>query len=638
MIVFIIKWHYRHQRHPSWQLRCESQWHALAILLLASFAFPDTLRSLTAAALNISLHFLPYLPPDTPITPITPITTITIITTDDDIVIRDDHVQAGEGLEKVDLAFEGLMLSLDLGKKKGESEPTERLLLDGSIRGRAQPGRMLAIMGPSGAGKSTLLHALAGRVKHNPKLQLTGQRYMNGVPVDGASMIPSAFIQQEVSFFPHMTVRETLDFRVELKLGARLSKHARDTMVRDLIQQLGLSSASDTIVGNQKVRGISGGERKRLSIAVEMISAPSVIFLDEPTSGLDSTAAFTLIQTLRELADAGKTVVAVIHQPSQHVFAKFDDLMLLSEGKQMYSGELNSARQYMEDQGYSAPNEMGTAEHILDCVSRAPFENETQEQADERVEALAAVARAAKIDLGKHTVDKAKMVRHRGIMAGGAPQSSMFTQFRLLLTRSFREITRGKATLAVKTVQQITLGLIYGGIYSLGTNQSSIQDRFGLLSLIAIGSANTAVAGTSRAFVREKSIVQEELTSKMYRTLPYFIGKAVSMFPMTGLFSSLFGGILYFLTGLSNAPGKFQTFMTLLFTHWVTCESAGLVIGAISPNSDVALSIFPALMVLNIIFDGKNISEENTPYLLRWIPKVGLIRWGFEGVSCAVPC
>lgn len=135
----------------------------------------------------------------------------------------------------------------------------------------------------SGAGKSTLLHALAGRVKDNPKLKLYGRRYINGKELDGESAVPSAFIEQDVNFFPHMTVRETLKFRVELKVGSRLSEHARDEMVRELLEQLGLTKVADSLVGSSKVRGISGGERKRLSIAVEMISAPAVIFLDEPT-------------------------------------------------------------------------------------------------------------------------------------------------------------------------------------------------------------------------------------------------------------------------------------------------------------------------------------------------------------------
>jgi len=141
-----------------------------------------------------------------------------------------------------------------------------------------------------------------------------------------------------------------------------------------------------------------------------------------------------------------------------------------------------------------------------------------------------------------------------------------------------------------------------------------------------------AVAQVIRTFPKEKAVVSKELATKMYRTLPYFIGKALAELPQIALFSGLFGSIVYRLTGLSRAAGKFRNFLTLLGTHGLLCEAVGLTIGAISPSSDVALAFFPAVIVLNIIFDGKNISEENTPRLLRWIPKLGLIRWGFEGL------
>lgn len=198
------------------------------------------------------------------------------------------------GMETLDIAFDGFKLSLQGNNKNGRGE---LLILNGSIRGRARPGRLLAIMGPSGAGKSTVLHALAGRIKENPKLSsLQGHRYLNFQPVAGDSMLPVAFIEQDVSFFPHMTVQETLDFRVQLKLGSLLSKHARDEMVQDLMEKVGLSESHDTIVGNATVRGLSGGERKRLSIAVEMISSPAAIFLDEPTSGKCAGGFFTSLR------------------------------------------------------------------------------------------------------------------------------------------------------------------------------------------------------------------------------------------------------------------------------------------------------------------------------------------------------
>lgn len=141
-----------------------------------------------------------------------------------------------------------------------------------------------------------------------------------------------------------------------------------------------------------------------------------------------------------------------------------------------------------------------------------------------------------------------------------------------------------------------------------------------------------AMASTIRAFPKEKAIVSSELSAKLYGTLPYFIGKAISEIPLTAFFNSLFGVLVSAFTGLNNTMQKLRRFLGLNSLHGLTAQSAGLVIGAVSPNSDTALALFPAIMVLNIIFDGRNISEENTPRLLRWIPKVGLIRWGFEGL------
>jgi len=354
-------------------------------------------------------------------------------------------------------------------------------------------------------------------------------------------------------------------------------------------------------------------------------------------SGLDATAATKLVETLRTLADEGKTIVAVIHQPSQHVLDKFDDLMLVSEGKLMYFGPMHGVRQYMSTHNCPAPDEVGTAEHVLDCITHdAVLDGETEAQGAARFERLALEAASQPFDLGPVVRDpngNGKALQHFGSGIRRGPRANLFVQFRLLWRRAMKEITRGKLLLLVKLVQQVTTALIYGGIYKLGNNQASIQDRYGLLSLIAIGSTNLALAQTIRAFPREKSIVSNELASRLYRTLPYFISKALSEIPVVVFMSSIFGSILYRLTGLNRAAGKFRNFLSLLALHGIVSEGAGLVIGAFSPNSDVALAIFPAIIIINIIFDGKNISEENTPRLLKWVPKLGLIRWGFEGLS-----
>jgi hypothetical protein len=187
-------------------------------------------------------------------------------------------------------------------------------------------------------------------------------------------------------------------------------------------------------------------------------------------TGLDSTAATSLIQTLRRLAtEQGKTIVAVIHQPSQHVFAQFDDLLLVSEGQQMYFGALDQVRSYMEQQlGYPALAEMGTAEHVLDCISRRPIGNETQPQADERMRILADAAAAAT----EAAVATSRKIGNRGnqqqpqqrlaVITHTGPRAGLWTQFQLLLQRSLRELARGKTTLLIKLAQQVALAVIYG--------------------------------------------------------------------------------------------------------------------------------------------------------------------------------
>lgn len=530
----------------------------------------------------------------------------------------------GEDRDNFEIAFEGVRVVLAQKRKK-----PDKLILDGSIAGKAIPGRMLAIMGPSGSGKSTLLSAIAGKIKRSNKLTVVGKRFVNNEALAEDSGIPAAFISQEPNFFPHMTVKETLDFRVDLKLGNKLGKSARNDVVASLIDLMGLTKSIDTIVGNAKVRGISGGERKRLSIACEMISSPPVIFMDEPTSGLDSYQASQVVQYLRKLADSGKTIVTVIHQPSQQIFSMFDDLLLISEGRLMYYGEIEKVRTYFGGIGYKCASDIGTAEHILDCVSRM---TEDQENSDKRLDHLAneaqKITQTISSGLSSNTKDKplrfASYDKARRIVGP-------LKQFRLLIKRALKEEARGKTSMIIKIVQQVSLASIFGGIYRLGRNQQSVMDRFGLIALLGTVVTNIGLATTVRSFPKEKVIVSSEMASGMYRTLPYLLSKAIAELPLLGFYNALFSTIIYPLAGLQS--GKFHNFLALTTMHAFASNSLGLLIGAVSPDSDTALALLPPVICLNVIFDGRNISVENTPSFLKWIPRVGLIRWFFEGIA-----
>lgn len=180
-------------------------------------------------------------------------------------------------------------------------------------------GTFTAILGPSGSGKTTLLNFLSGRLV-STNLRIEGGYELNGIAISSVEPYANqiAYIMQDDILLETMTPRESLMFAASMRL--QLSKVRRERRVNTLIEQLGLSDCCDTKIGSTMKKGISGGERKRTSIGIELITDPSIIFLDEPTTGLDSTTALQVVQLLRNLANEGRTVVSTIHQPSSEVF------------------------------------------------------------------------------------------------------------------------------------------------------------------------------------------------------------------------------------------------------------------------------------------------------------------------------
>lgn len=311
----------------------------------------------------------------------------------------------------------------------------------------------------------------------------------------------------------------------------------------------------------------------------------------------------------------------------------------------MYFGLVSKVRSYLQNLGFPCEKDTGTAEYVLDCISRTNGGPEEQIQSDARLDRIAAAAQASTQNLIFGNDDAEDSVatykqdtrkhRYRHALRFGnrrnLPSADIFRQFRLLLNRAFNETLRGKLAIFIKVVQQVTLGVVYGGIYKVGNNQASVMDRFGLLSLIAIGGLNMSIASTIHTFTREKLVVSSELASGMYRTLPYFLAKALSEIPLVGVYNALFAAIIYPLSNLQK--GRFKQFVGMTTLHTLCGEALGLIIGAISPSTDSALTLLPAVIVLNLIFDGRNISAENTPKLLKWAQNVSLVRWGFEGLA-----
>ncbi|XP_042435659.1 ABC transporter G family member 22-like isoform X1 [Zingiber officinale] len=266
------------------------------------------------------------------------------------------------------LFFVFILQFTDVGYKvllKRIASSTEKDILQG-ITGSSRPGELLAVMGPSASGKTTLLSLLGGRTTANI---VQGSITYNDEPYSKSLKGRIGFVTQDDVLFAHLTVRETLTYAALLRLPRTMSRQQKEERVVNVITELGLQRCQDTIVGGSFIRGVSGGERKRVCIGNEILVNPSLLFLDEPTSGLDSTTTLRVVQVLTEIAESGKTVVTTIHQPSSRLFHRFDKLILLGKASLFYFGRASKAMSYFSSTGFSPLIAMNPAEFLVDLAN-----------------------------------------------------------------------------------------------------------------------------------------------------------------------------------------------------------------------------------------------------------------------------
>ncbi|KAH7436825.1 hypothetical protein KP509_05G037400 [Ceratopteris richardii] len=259
-------------------------------------------------------------------------------------------------------------LSVSVPSAKGGAP---RYLLE-NVSGYAQSGSLLAIMGPSGCGKSTLLNALAGRL--GSATIESGDILVNGRR-QRLSYGNVGYVTQDDALIATLTTYETLSYSANLQLPDSMSVYERQKRVQDSIREMGLQECADTPVGGWYIKGLSGGQKRRLSIAIETLKKRPLLFLDEPTSGLDSAAAFHVVKRLLTLARSGRTILVSIHQPSSEVFELFHYLCLLSSGKTVYFGERLQAQEFFDFGGFPCPAYRNPADHFL-WVINSDFEIE----------------------------------------------------------------------------------------------------------------------------------------------------------------------------------------------------------------------------------------------------------------------
>ncbi|KAF5442329.1 hypothetical protein F2P56_034999 [Juglans regia] len=517
-----------------------------------------------------------------------------------------------------------------------KSSTLVRFLLQ-NVSGEAKPGRLLAIMGPSGSGKTTLLNVLSGQLTASPRVHLSGLLEVNGKPSSNKAY-KFAYVRQEDLFFSQLTVRETLSLAAELQLPEISSVEERDEYVNNLLFKLGLVNCADSRVGDAKVRGISGGEKKRLSLACELIASPSVIFADEPTTGLDAFQAEKVMETLRQLALDGHTVICSIHQPRGSVYGKFDDIVLLTDGALVYAGPAHEEPlKYFSKFGHHCPDHVNPAEFLADLISidysSAEGVSSSQKRIDGLVESFSqqssTILYATPITKWEISKSSPKFSKKIVIKRKGG----WLRQFWLLLKRAWMQASRDGPTNKVRARMSIASAIIFGSVFwRMSRSQTSIQDRMGLLQVTAINTAMAALTKTVGVFPKERAIVERERAKGSYKLGPYLLSKLLAEIPVGAAFPLIFGAVLYPMARLHPGLARFGKFCGIVTVESFAASAMGLTVGAMVPTTEAAMAVGPSLMTVFLVFGGYYVNADNTPIIFRWIPRVSLIRWAFQGL------
>ncbi|RIB11361.1 P-loop containing nucleoside triphosphate hydrolase protein, partial [Gigaspora rosea] len=467
-------------------------------------------------------------------------------------------------------------------------------------------------MGPSGCGKTTLLNVLADRVGTK---NIEGTIKMNGHKPTKDSRRFIAYCTQEDIFFPYLTVKETLSYTSRLRLPREMSTSAKLEQVENVIQILNLSKCSNTIIGNMRIRGISGGEKKRVSIANELLTDPSVILLDEPTSGLDSSLALDLVQTLKELAiKQRKTIIIVIHQPSSQVFELFDKLLLMADGHVVYFGDSADTVDYLANQGFVCHPNFNPADYMLELLN-----NPTTKQ-----KLISAYAKSIQSDSsGKLVVEKCFIrptIPDDSIIIGSSKhkwEATFLQQLMILTERSFKQ--RSKAVLSKLNFIQI-LGIAFINCliwFRMPYTEASLSDRYGLIFFTSTFWIFFSSMITISAFPLDFDILSKERQSRSYRLLAYFLSKQIAELPLLIIFPIIYMIIIYWTVGLIPSADSFFAYTATAVLTVLTAQSFGYLAGATFMDIQSGTIACTLFMLATMLLGGFYIRY--LPFGLSWL-------------------
>ncbi|XP_063822397.1 ATP-binding cassette subfamily G member 4 [Ostrinia nubilalis] len=527
--------------------------------------------------------------------------------------------------DPVDLHFSNITCTVNLGFNKGSKQ-----ILHG-VHGRLRPRQLIAIMGPSGAGKSTLLDVLSGyRISG-----VGGAVFVNGrgrIMKNFKKM--SCYIQQDDRLQGLLTVGENMALAADLKLPTTMDKYGKGEIIEDILTNLGLYEHINT-------RGaqLSGGQKKRLSIALELINNPLVMFLDEPTTGLDSSSCSQVVQLCRNLAHQGRTIVCTVHQPSASLFALFDHVYILAAGQCLYQGTTQNLVPYLKGAGVPCPIYHNPADYVIELACG--------EYGDDKIQILTSKAENGRsLDWFEEpeTIPTMEALRKmcplsvlRDQDTGPADEeTSQSNQRSVLIKRGFLKAKRDSTMTHLRIIVNVVVGIMLGMLFiDAGNEGSRVIENYNLLFAILMHHMMSPMMLTILTFPSEMSILSKEHFNRWYSLGSYYISITIVDLPISIFACAIFSVIVYTMSAQPLDIVRFSMFFVISLYTVLVAQSFGLMIGA-AFNVVNGTFLGPTLSVPMMMFAGFGVTLKDLPPYLYWGSYISYLRYGLEGFVGAI--
>ncbi|GAU11042.1 hypothetical protein TSUD_113350 [Trifolium subterraneum] len=557
----------------------------------------------------------------------------------DDIVESSHMRKRGMVLpfEPHSLIFDEITYSVDMPQEmKNRGVAEDKLVLLNGVSGAFRPGVLTALMGVSGAGKTTMMDVLAGRK--------TGGYIEGRITISGYLKKQETFAriagycEQNDIHSPHVTVYESLLYSAWLRLSPEVNSETRKMFIEEVMEMVELNLLRQALVGLPGVSGLSTEQRKRLTIAVELVANPSIIFMDEPTSGLDARAAAIVMRTVRNTVDTGRTVVCTIHQPSIDIFEAFDELFLLKRGGQeIYVGPLGRH-----------------SNHLIKYFERIEGVSKIKDGHNPATWMLEITTSVKEMDLYVDFADVYKYSelyrRNKALVAElskPAPGSKelhfptqyaqpFFIQCMACLWKQHWSYWRNPPYTAVRFLFTTFVALMFGTMFwDHGSKIRRKQDLFN-----AIGSMYNAILflGTQNAnsvqpvVAIERSVFYRERAARMYSAIPYAISQVVIELPYVLAQAVTYGVIVYAMIGFEWSASKFFWYLFFMYFTFLYFTFYGMMTVAVTPNQHVASIVATAFYGIWNLFSGFIVPRPSIPVWWRWYYWICPVAWTLYGL------